>query len=501
MRRLGPLALPALLLAACGGGGGASNVPGTPVGPFSAGVAYLADGDVDGRVELYVAALDGSAFRKVSAPLPVDGGVLAFAWSPDRARVAYLADSDGDFFADALFVADPDGAPAVRVSLPLAAGTRLEIFGWGPDSAHLAYSTFEESSATGDLWTTPATGASPMRVSGPSVPGRWVGEVVWSPSSLRLAYRTIGGAVPSAATLSLVDVDGSDVATLGFSPMSSWAPDGGSLAYDRVGDVVTGAHEVVIASSSGVTTALASGTIAGRFGIGGLIWSPDSSHLAWQTMGASGFVETLSLWSAGGGSVLVSGLAAQGAALPAWAPDSLHVAYVEALEDPGLNPATGYAVHVAAPDGTHAPVTSSTFAGAERFAWVDASRFVFTGVYAAEVGGTDATGLVGGESPVVAPDGSAVACLSHEVQGVREVWVGPVDTTYGARRVSVPLYPPLRVSGVVQWTRDSSRVVYTATPTGIDVVELFASARDGSAHVRLSGPMVTGGQVTSFDVR
>jgi hypothetical protein len=53
---------------ACGGAAGRRRRPDRRR-PGAPGVAYLADADVDKQFELYAAALGGSSYRKVSAPL------------------------------------------------------------------------------------------------------------------------------------------------------------------------------------------------------------------------------------------------------------------------------------------------------------------------------------------------------------------------------------------------------------------------------------------------
>src|SRR5262245_63326007 len=105
MGRSAALAPATLLLAlsACGGGGNGLDtavLPPQQPATFTVGVAYLADGDVDEVVELYVADLDGDGARKVSGSLVAQGDVQDFQWSPDRKRLAFRADKDADEVAE-----------------------------------------------------------------------------------------------------------------------------------------------------------------------------------------------------------------------------------------------------------------------------------------------------------------------------------------------------------------------------------------------------------------
>jgi hypothetical protein len=99
----------------------------------------------------------------------------------------------------------------------------------------------------------------------------------------------------------------------------------------------------------------------------------------------------------------------------------------------------------------------------------------------------------------LAPDGSRWAYAAAPFGGPRDVFVTRYATSYGALQISPPL-GLARGARAVEWSSDGSLVLYTLDLAGFDVVELFATA-PGSATVTLSGPLVPGGQVTSFAAR
>ncbi|HEX5551318.1 MAG TPA: hypothetical protein VFX36_10820, partial [Nitrospira sp.] len=65
---------------------------GTPVVPAGGTVVYLADQDIGGVFELFLA----SSGAKLNPTLPVGSTVVSFALTPDSSAVVYLADQDQD---------------------------------------------------------------------------------------------------------------------------------------------------------------------------------------------------------------------------------------------------------------------------------------------------------------------------------------------------------------------------------------------------------------------
>lgn len=57
---------------------------------------FVADRDVPGKRELYLADLSGGGARNITGGMIPEGDVTSFAWSPDRNWIAFLADRDVD---------------------------------------------------------------------------------------------------------------------------------------------------------------------------------------------------------------------------------------------------------------------------------------------------------------------------------------------------------------------------------------------------------------------
>ena len=79
--------------------------------PDGTRIAYIADQDTPGVVEIYTSAPDGSNNHKVSHELPDGADLRGYAWSPDGALIVYRVDDD-------IYSAQPDGSQNRQVSDP-----------------------------------------------------------------------------------------------------------------------------------------------------------------------------------------------------------------------------------------------------------------------------------------------------------------------------------------------------------------------------------------------
>jgi len=111
------------------------------VSPTGSTVAYLADRDVLEKFQLFVVPVDGSAPPlELNGPLIPGGLVASIQFSPDGARIVYLAMQDAQSF-DLYSVPTDGSAPPVRLNDPLAVGesvtfNAVEIT---PDSSKVVY--------------------------------------------------------------------------------------------------------------------------------------------------------------------------------------------------------------------------------------------------------------------------------------------------------------------------------------------------------------------------
>ena len=127
-------------------------------------------------------------------------------------------------------------------------------------------------------------------------------------------------------------------------------------------------------------------------------------------------------------------------------------------------------------------------------------------LYRADLDGTNIQRLNGPLAPggnvhsfSISPDGQKVAYLADEdSSGVFELYL--VDAAGGdSVRISSDLVSGGNVTPDFQWSPDSSRMAYRADANDDEVFELFAAHADQSPSVRLSGPMTLNGDVTEAD--
>jgi Tol biopolymer transport system component len=127
-------------------------------------VAYCADQDVDGTLELYLVdlAVPGVSM-KVNPSLAAGGNVQAatFRFGPDSDFIVYRADQDvdGDNELYRVEVATP-GVP-VKINGTLPAGGDVSVFAINPDGLQLIYAADQDTEGVAELYnvdlSTPGT--------------------------------------------------------------------------------------------------------------------------------------------------------------------------------------------------------------------------------------------------------------------------------------------------------------------------------------------------------
>ncbi len=99
--------------------------------PDSQSIAYRADQDTIGVIELYTATYDGQSITKVNGLLIAGGDVTRFKWSLDNQSLAYRADQDTDGINE-LFTVNSNGMNASKVSTALSPSGDVDTFQWRP---------------------------------------------------------------------------------------------------------------------------------------------------------------------------------------------------------------------------------------------------------------------------------------------------------------------------------------------------------------------------------
>jgi Tol biopolymer transport system component len=153
-------------------------------------LVYLADQDVDGKVELYSVPLDGSAAAiRLNATLGAGGSVFSHRITPDSTRVVYAA-SQSPTGAFELYCVDIDGGtPAFRVSPAAAPGSFTYAFAFSPDSSRVLYNSDHDSLGVPAIFSCRLDGVSaPIQLSGAMVPGGALRQSSLSPDGVHVVY-------------------------------------------------------------------------------------------------------------------------------------------------------------------------------------------------------------------------------------------------------------------------------------------------------------------------
>jgi Tol biopolymer transport system component len=494
---------------------------------FTPGVAYLADAEVDERIELFVADLDGDGALKVSGQLVAGGDVRSFQWSPDGAFVAFLADKDTDNVFELYGVAAA-GGNVMKLSGPLVPGGQIFGYAWSPDSLRVAYVADAETVADYALFVAPI-GGPVVRASGPMVAGgdvtvRLEGCFAWAPNGSRIAYaadQDTDGRVEVYTSLpnGLGNVKVSGTFVAGGSLFGDlfndyawlrWAGDSSALAYIADQDT-DGVLELYRSLPDGTSNLKLSGPLPANHNVWAFAWSPDSTRVGYVEASFAGpqVSDAHVVAATGGVPVPVSLQHTVNAIL--WSPDSTRLAY--GVGEPFSGNPTN--VHLVDPDGTDPAGPLVALRGIyfdgfrvleNRAAWSPtSSRLALSpsggGLMTLAKDGLSLAGLadVSGAEFRWAPDASRIA-YKVVLGTTADLYVSHPHTSFGSDVVSAPLLPGRRVNGF-EWTPDSSRLVYSADLDTNDELELFAVAADGSNHLVVSGPLVFGGQVLEFAIR
>jgi Tol biopolymer transport system component len=159
--------------------------------PDGAYVGYIADQEVDQRLELYVVPVTnpGNA-SKLNGPLVANGDICNFIFSPDSSRVAYCADQDTDGVHELYTVALNAPGVSTKLNPPLVAGGQVTAgYDFGPDSDYIVYAASEDVAGRVDLYRVDiaAPGAS-TKLNGTAGPNGDIPLFHISPDGARVAY-------------------------------------------------------------------------------------------------------------------------------------------------------------------------------------------------------------------------------------------------------------------------------------------------------------------------
>lgn len=130
------------------------------ISPDGTRVVFLADQEIDDKVELYSVPLGGGSLVKLSGSLVANGDVESFEISPDGSRVVYIADANPNDVLQ-LYSAPIDGSSApIKLNPTPVSGGNVDSFALSPDSSRVVFKADLETDDRYELYSVPADGSS-----------------------------------------------------------------------------------------------------------------------------------------------------------------------------------------------------------------------------------------------------------------------------------------------------------------------------------------------------
>ena len=141
-------------------------------------IAYLVDGT---QLELYTTLPNSARSTRIKPPLSIiSGDVFDFAWATDNSRIAYTADFEREGIIE-LFSSLPNNRDPFKVSGDLVAGGNVSNFKWAPDSTGIGYIADQDFINVNELYASQPNGANNVLLSGDLVNGGDVTRFEWVP--------------------------------------------------------------------------------------------------------------------------------------------------------------------------------------------------------------------------------------------------------------------------------------------------------------------------------
>jgi len=429
-------------------------------------VVYTSDQDVDNLFQLHSVPLDGSApALKLYGP---DAQTVSFELTPDTSQVLFVAGLVAGHGLELFRVPVAGGASPVRVSASLSSDAAVHLFRFSPDGTRVAYTADQEASNLEELFLVPLNGVTPpVKRSGEMVSGGGVRFLAFASDGVRLVY--------SAAQ------EAADAVELYGTPVGATSP------------------------PLKLNAPLPLGGVAGQ--VTSFQLTSDGTA-AYYT--ASQGTQQDELWrvelGGPGDAVRVSGGAGPFQSVEEYAlsPDGQRVLFLRGLQLFSV-PAHGGVLPQRIP--IEASVWSFRIAPDSQSVVFVAGPPAQEQLFSAAIDATGPALLLGPvpEDYRVTPDGERVVSV-RSTDGTMQLYSIPL---HGGPEVvlNAPLLPGRDVGGdtgtlapaqFYGLSPDGQWVAYVADQDSDDVLELYAVPADRSAPPhKLSGPMVTGGDVRS----
>lgn len=467
---------------ACGSGGGGVDPEPPPIDQLPP-VLFIADRETNDVFELWISAKAGEEIVKLSGTMTSGGDVTHFKISNDGTKVAYRADQEtNDRFE--LFVNTINVGTSVTVGTPVKVNGALngsqvaDDFEWAPDDSRIAYRAKQRRGNEFDLYTVLPNGSSNTQAYDDldMIAGGQVTEFEWAPDVSRIAYRAdqdelnvfkLYTSLPDGTN----NVESSNIGLAGSDVFEGigWATDSSVLAY-IANQRNLARDDVFNGSPIGSTTVNISDiTVDGRQ-VFEFDWSPNfanSRRLAYTTDRVS--PGSIDLFTAPINAIgtSVSGSLPVGGTVDEfdWAPNSIRIAYLANQDNPAIVELFTTSPNVISVLKVSGPLLAGRNVFA--FAWQ--------------------------------PNSQRIAYLANQdIVTSPELYMTLPNALNTDIRVSGTLVSGGIVRNDFAWASDSSLIAYRADQETINVVELYTVTSTGTRNTKISGELVSGGNVENF---
>ena len=159
------------------------------ISPDSRMVAFAADLDEEDVVELYAVPITGTTPIKLNPPLVADGDITnsRIAFTPESQALIYLADQEVDNRVE-MYRVPVTGGDAVKLNEPLVAGGNVLSFKIDADNERVVYLADQETNEVFELWSVPIAGGDAVKLNGALVTGGNISSFLLDPLSNRVVY-------------------------------------------------------------------------------------------------------------------------------------------------------------------------------------------------------------------------------------------------------------------------------------------------------------------------
>ncbi|MCE5260052.1 MAG: hypothetical protein LLG44_13495 [Chloroflexi bacterium] len=217
--------------------------------------------------EIWVMRGDGSSLSSASSVV-IPGVDSDPSWSPDRIKIVYVSDRDGNH---EIYTMNRDGSGVARLT-----NDNREDYdpAWSPDGTQIAFTRWTDNAPS--IWLMDANGANPHQLT-----SGYDSQPSWSPDGSKIVFTRYVSLSGGASTdIYGMDSNGANVTwlvnTAANESQPAFAPDGITVAY--LSNATVGYNRIWIRPAAGQPYMLTSNTQD----IESLAWSPDGASIVYS---------------------------------------------------------------------------------------------------------------------------------------------------------------------------------------------------------------------------